>query len=320
MNFGLFGNNKRIANLVITDTAIRYADLKMESPLTLYSYGEKLLPQGIITDGKIIEYETLAMILEECIAEWGIMKRPVRFIVPSTSIIVKRILVPSDIREDELKGYIFMEIGTSIHLPFEDPLFDVVLLGQKGDKQEILLVASPEEVIHSYRDILEEVKLKPVVADISPLALYRYFYLQDMVRSTDHEMLLQFDEKLLTISIFHNNQPIFLRPISLQGDLELVEPSERQSGGLLFYLEDTFKEIEKVFSFYKYSLNKGEVNVNKVILTGDHLYLNEIYQTLSERLDVSVHRSPKDTVMDTSGRPIPGHFDLAIGLALKEVL
>jgi type IV pilus assembly protein PilM len=320
MNFGLFGNNKRIANLVITDTAIRYADLKTESPLTLHNYGEKLLPQGIITDGKIIEYDTLAMILEECISDWGIKKRPVRFIVPSTSIIVKRVLVPSDLKEDELKGYLFMEIGTSIHLPFEDPLFDVVLLGGKEDKQEILLVASPEEVIHAYRDILDEVKLKPVVADISPLALYRYFYHQDMVRSTDHEMILQFDEKLLTISIFHGNQPIFLRPISLQGDLELAEPLDDLSNGLLFFLEDTFKEIEKVFSFYKYSLNKGEVNVNKVILTGDHPNLSEIYQSLSERLDVAVHSSPEDSVYDTSGQSVPSQYDLAIGLALKEVL
>ncbi|WP_421380198.1 type IV pilus biogenesis protein PilM [Bacillus salacetis] len=320
MNFGLFGNNKRIANLVITDTAIRYADLKTESPLILHNYGEKLLPQGIITDGKIIEYDTLAMILEECIADWGIKKQPVRFIVPSTSIIVKRVLVPSDIEEDELKGYLFMEIGTSIHLPFEDPLFDVVLLGEKEDKQEILLVASPEEVIHSYRDLLDEVKLKPVVADISPLALYRYFYHQDMARSTDHEMLLQFDEKLLTISIFHSNQPIFLRPISLQGDPELPETSEIEANGWMFFLEDTFKEIEKVFSFYKYSLNKGEVNVNKVILTGDHPHLDEIYRNLTGRLDVAVHKSPKDSVFDTSGQPVPSHYDLAIGLALKEVL
>jgi type IV pilus assembly protein PilM len=319
MNFGLFGNNNRIANLVITDTAIRYADLKMESPLTLHSYGEKLLPQGVIADGKIIEYDTLAMILEECISDWGIKKQMVRFIVPSTSIIVKRMLVPSDIKEDELKGYLFMEIGTSIHLPFEDPLFDVVLLGEKEDKQEILLVASPEEVIHSYRDMLDEVKLKPVAADISPLALYRYFYHQDMVRNTDHEMILQFDEKLLTISIFHNNQPIFLRPISLQGDLELAENADVESNALLF-LEDTFKEIEKVISFYKYSLNKGEVNVNKVILTGDHPDLKDIFGSLKERLDVPVHKSPGDYALDTRGQSVPSQFDLAIGLALKEVL
>ncbi|RIW37700.1 hypothetical protein D3H55_03785 [Bacillus salacetis] len=319
MNFGLFGTNKRIANLVITDTAIRYADLKTESPLTLHSCGEKLLPQGVIADGKIIEYDTLAMILEECISDWGIKKQQVRFIAPSTSIIVKRMLVPADIREDELKGYLFMEIGTSIHLPFEDPLFDVVLLGEKEDKQEILLVASPEEVIHSYRDILDEVKLKPVAADISPLALYRYFYHQDMVKSTDHEMLLQFDEKLLTISIFHNNQPIFLRPISLQGDLELSDHAEVENASLLF-LEDTFKEIEKVISFYKYSLNKGEVNVNKVILTGDHPDLTEIEEILKKRLDVPVHKSPEDYALDARGQSVPSQFDLAIGLALKEVL
>ncbi|MGM0844073.1 MAG: type IV pilus biogenesis protein PilM [Bacillota bacterium] len=320
MNFGLFGNNKKIANLVITDTAIRYADLKMESPLIVQNYGEKLLPQGVITDGKIIEADTLAMILEECILDWGIKKRHVRFIVPSTSIIIKRVLVPADIAEDELKGYLYMEIGTSIHLPFEDPLFDIVKLGEKEDKQEILLVASPEEVIHAYRDILDEVKLKPVVADISPLALYRYFYHHDMVRSSDHEMILQFDEKLLTISIFHRNQPIFLRPISFQGDAELPDTTEDQYHGGLLYLEDTFKEIEKVFSFYKYSLNKGEVNVNNVILTGDHPFLNEIYESLTKRLSAAVHRSPQNSMLDAKGQAVPRYYDLAVGLALKEVL
>ncbi|WP_456273875.1 type IV pilus biogenesis protein PilM [Bacillus sp. AK031] len=319
MNFGLFRHNNRIANLVITDTAIRYADLKSESPLVLQNYGEKLLPQGVIADGKIIDYETLAMILEECILDWGIKKRQVRFIVPSTSIIIKRVLVPADIREDELKGYLFMEIGTSIHLPFEDPLFDVVLLGKKEDKQEILLVASPEEVIHSYRDILDEVKLKPVVADISPLALYRYFYHNDMVKSGDHEMILQFDEKLLTISIFHNNQPIFLRPISFQNDVEISEAMEEMRESLI-YLEDTFKEIEKVFSFYKYSLNKGEVNVDNVLLTGDHPGLQGIYTSLKDRIDINIRKSPSGAILAANGETVPGYFDLAVGLALKEVL
>jgi type IV pilus assembly protein PilM len=319
MNFGLFRHNNRIANLVITDTAIRYADLKSESPLVLQNFGEKPLPQGVITDGKIIDYDTLAMILEECILDWGIKKREVRFIVPSTSIIVKRVLVPADIKEDELKGYLFMEIGTSIHLPFEDPLFDVVVLGEKDDKQEILLVASPEEVIHSYRDILDEVKLKPVVADISPLALYRYFYHNDMVKSGDHEMILQFDENLLTISIFHNNQPIFLRPISFQNDVELSENMEEMRESLI-YLEDTFKEIEKVFSFYKYSLNKGEVNVDNVLLTGDHPGLQEIYTSLKNRIDINIRKSPSGTILAANGEAVPGHFDLAAGLALKEVL
>ncbi|KUP05874.1 hypothetical protein Q73_10280 [Bacillus coahuilensis m2-6] len=318
MDFTLFKQTNRIANLVFTDEAIRLAEVKQGNPFQVVNLEEKLLPAGVISDGKIQDRETLEMILEEIIALWGLKKRKVRFVAPDMYIVIRKMLIPSDIAEDEVRNYLFLEIGNSIHLPFEDPLFDYLLLEEKEGKQEILLFASPEEVVLSYQEILEDVKLQPIAADISPLCLYRFYHGMQMTNGQNHEMILHFDKKLLTLTIFNHHRPIFLRPLSLQGENGVIVTEQEES--VLFSLEDTFKEVEKVMNFYRYTLNKDEASVNKVFVIGDHPHLSEIFDHLNDRFDVRVESMPIIESYNKDDALLDPKFVVAIGLGLKEVI
>src|SRR5690606_5002050 len=99
-----------------------------------------------------------------------------------------------------------------------EPVFDSVPLGKTEEKKNVLLVAAPEEIVMSYHNLLEEVNLKPIVCDIGPLALYRLCQFSGLAEEQDHVMILNFDQNLLTISIFHNDIPIFMRPVILEID------------------------------------------------------------------------------------------------------
>ena len=124
MGFRIGFGNRKIVNLVIKDHVIRFVQLQNTNPLIVQNYGEHYLPTGIIHEGKILDRETLEMILDECISAWKLTNRQVRFIVPDSLVIIRKITIPNELEEDEIEGYIFMEIGSSIHLPFEDPSFD----------------------------------------------------------------------------------------------------------------------------------------------------------------------------------------------------
>ena len=150
MGFRLTLGKKKIINLTIKDHVVRFVELKQTHPPVISRFGERYLPKGIIHDGRIQDLETFETILEECVDDWKIAKRDVRFIVPESLIMLRKITVPSDIQEDELEGYLFMEIGSSIHLPFENPIFDYHLLPKEKNEQELLLFAGPEEVIQEY--------------------------------------------------------------------------------------------------------------------------------------------------------------------------
>lgn len=322
MGLRFMQRDQKTINFIFTDHAIRYLEVKQRSPLIVQQYGERLLDSGIIKDGRIIDKQHLTLILQNIVDELGVKKRPVRFIVPDSTIAIRKLTIPSDIRDDEVKGYIFLEIGTTIHLPFEEPNFDVVILPGKNKKKEVLLVATEEEVIQSYLSLLEDVSLKPVVADVSPLSLYRLNYKNNFIHENDHVMLLHFDESLLTISIFHQHIPLFMRPIAINEDEDVSLSSLTQNSvenNEIYQLDEIVKDIGQIMSFYQFTIQKGEHQVNRILLSGDHSQRNMIREYLTDRLEISIDQLPSEVFQPSSDVTIPRSYSIALGLGLKEV-
>ncbi|MBS4194832.1 type IV pilus biogenesis protein PilM [Lederbergia citri] len=317
MAFQLFKRSLKTANIVFTDKSIRFMETVHKSELEILQMDEQPLTPGTIKDGRIVDDEMLRLVLEQCVDKWKLKRREVRFLIPDPFIIVRQVKVPAEIQEDELNGYLFLETGTTIHLPFEDPVIDSVILRKEEREQDILLVAAPREIVDSYIRLLEDVKLKPVVAEISPLSLYRFYKTSGMAKKDDHIMLLNCDEDLLTMSIFHQDIPIFVRPITAdslqQSIIEMIGEDDA------FYIDDAIIEIEKVMDFYRYTLNQGKVAISRVILSGDHGELSIIEERLRTRLQIPIEQYDLEKYTAGDGRAVfPSHISI-LGLSLKEV-
>ncbi|MBO8177504.1 MAG: pilus assembly protein PilM [Bacillus sp. (in: Bacteria)] len=316
MKLPWFSQGRKVINIVFTDYALRVVEAKTTPPFAVTRWTERELPPETIKGGIIYDSQTLLFILEEIVADWGLKHRPVQFLVPDQYAIVRRLSIPKDVKEDELHSYIFLEIGTSIHLPFENPAFDVIPLGEKEKKQEALLFASREDIVASYANLLEEAKLKPLTADMSILALYRLFLYSKVIDGNGHYMMLQLDRHLLTVSIFHGYQPVFMRPIPVEWN----QVEEKEVNHWSLPLEDLYNEIERVINFYRYSLFHGDVDITCFLLSGDYPVLDVFGEALKERWGKEVFKVPEQHFMDRDNEPIPSSMELAIGLALKEVL
>jgi type IV pilus assembly protein PilM len=330
MNLSLFSNNKRVINLIISDHSIRFIELKSANIQNVHRWGEHLLPDGIIREGKIIDRATLLLILEECLGNWKIQKRLVKFLIPDPLVIIRKIKIPKDVKEDEIKGYLYLELGTSIHLPFEEPVFDTFILSKDIDSTEILLFAAPERQVMEYANLLTELRLKPIAAEISPLAIYRLYHHLDMATSDESLMLVQFDIDRVNISMFENQAPIFMHYLPLEfntvtWDITRVsdEVHELKFIGdpeeLANIFEEYFREIRKLMDFYRYSIHHGSKSITKILLNGDHPLIEIILSELESRFDVPVQTiSSRELSIGKTGK-IPMAQYLALGLALKEV-
>jgi type IV pilus assembly protein PilM len=330
MNISFLPNNKRVINLIISDHSIRYLELKGANIHNGHRCGEHLLPDGIIREGKIVDRVTLSMILEECLGNWKIHKRLVKFLIPDPLVIIRKINIPKDVKEDEIKGYLYLELGTSIHLPFEEPVFDIFILSKDADSTEILLFAAPEKQVMEYSSLLSDLKLKPIAAEISPLAIYRLYHTLEMARSDESLMIVQFDIDRVNISMFENQAPIFMHYLPVEfntliweikrigEDLHEIkfigDPEE-----LANTFEEYFKEISKLMDFYRYSIHQGSKSISKILVNGDHPLLEIILSELESRYEIPVQTiSSRDLNEGKSGK-IPMAQYLALGLALKEV-
>ncbi|MBP2240590.1 type IV pilus assembly protein PilM [Cytobacillus eiseniae] len=332
MAFRLQLGKQRAINLIIKDHVIRFTEFKNSDGIQIHRCEERFLPSGIIKEGKIVDHETLIMILEECVSDWKLKNRMVSFLVPDPYIVLRRIKVPAELEEDEIKGYLFMELGSSIHLPFEDPVFDFHLLEQNNSNEmEIILFAAPEDIVTDYTSVLEEVKLRPVAADVSSLALYRLFHKLNSSHITDSLMMIQFDLTTVNVSIFENHQPVFMRHLVMDIDPTdwIITKNERNSGQLLAYsgerievlnsLKDIYSEIDKVMNFYRYSIKQGKQQITKVFLDGDHPWLTDIYTEMKESMEVPVTQLDNRTLQMNGEIHNLSSFHLNFGLGLKEV-
>lgn len=321
----------RPVHIMIKDYVIRYVELKQTNPLVVQHFRERYLPNGIIKEGKIIDRESLSLILEECIDDWKIRKRKVFFHVPDALVVIRKITIPDDVRDDEIYGYLYMEIGTSIHLPFEEPVFDFSIIPSPQGKKEIILFAAPENMIEAYSNLLDESKLTPTVADISSLSLYRLYHQLVNANHSGQLMVVQFDVQSVNVCIFENQYPVFMRHIAMEVNLEKWDYSlfegetdiisyEGNEQEILFALEDMYTEIARVIDFYRYTLNHGNQQVTKLFLTGDHPWMADIQKEMRRRMPVPIETIDRDLIRTASNNaPLPTAFHCAVGLALKGV-
>lgn len=329
MAFSFSFPKRRIANFVINDHSIRFVELKHAHPPFAQKWQERILAPGIIRDGKIVDLEALTNILEECVDEWKLKRRSIRFIVPDSFVIIRKVSIPADVKKDELEGYLYLEMGTSIHLPFEDPVFDTYPLKKDGKTKELLLFAASEERVMEYADLFSSVKLNPVAADISPLALYRLYHQFGLADDKEILLTIQFDVSSVTLCIFEKSVPYVMRSFPVEFDAEKYEwlqkpemdaTAPEKTTGNDYELEEMLKEIRMFIDFYRYSLNKGQSEVTKFLLSGDHPLLKKFSKELLDRFDVPLETlNPKRNMGKSKADRIPESFYLALGLALKGV-
>ncbi|WP_195572207.1 type IV pilus biogenesis protein PilM [Paenibacillus sp. 1001270B_150601_E10] len=324
---------KKMVSLVIKDHVIRYIDAKRPSLYGATAFGEIYLPSGMVQDGRIAEPERFRTLLKESVQKWKLKDREVQFIVPDSVVIVRKLEIPAEIPDEEIKGYLYLELGTSIHLPFDDPVFDIDYIERHEDKHEILLFAAPEQVVKEYAQMLTSAGLKPAAADVSSLAVYRLLYKVndrlDQEQDAAAPMLsIQFDLQTVMVSIIHKHKVMLLRQFKMNLSIDNWERELNKRGVLTpvwtgdesylnYEINVMISEIQRVISFYRSVTHQHEDEIDKIILTGDYPYLDDLALTMQESFGKLPITFSKELFETQSKDLIEPKYYLALGLALK---
>lgn len=321
-----FRKNKRIVNFVVEDYVIR-AIINNGDELSITEEPiEEVLPEGVVKNGKITNEAAFLGVVEEIVRVHGLKGMATRFYVPNALIIKLDIDIPKDVINEEVKQYITMEIGHTIHLPFKNPHFDVYHIQDMEETKKVTLFAAPEEEIMQYTELFIEAKLKPIAVDVQALGCYRYFYNQLTVQDREKVFLLfEINLTSVNISIFHQHYIEFLRyqPLNVAGsdwELDHLKHPRWIYHGDGTYLEgeiqDQINELDRIMNFYQFSLHQGLQTVSDIVLLGDMPNLNTIHRALEGRFSLPIHAlSPSQN--DTLDEKLSTDFIPALGLALK---
>lgn len=237
-----------------------------------YPLNKDIFENDILVDEMAL-YETLKTLIEL----WGIKRYNVRFFVPDSTVMLKTFEHPSDVTSDKLKGYVEMELGKTIHLPFSQPLIDVY--DYKPDDGEAVLFAAPSEEVNKIAGLLDDLHLNPTTADVRSLATIRFLEKTVGLEERLSYLIAEWSISGVSISIYTGGKVEFLRYQTIDTFKEKWQSKEDNNeisfsyeGQLEEYqsqLVDQIAEIDRILNFYRFSLYKGEKAVDEIIILGD---------------------------------------------------
>lgn len=312
-------------SISINDYVIR-ALIKKGPSVAQWKVHEVSLSKGVIEEASILDELALFGLLKEQVAKLRGKNQKVRLFVPDTSVLLKTFEHPADIEGKKLKEFVEMEIGQSIHVPFQEPLIDVYD-HVPGDGVATLFAASSEEV-HKMLDLVLDLKMIPEAIDIRALCNLRL--LKELKKITDLKTYLIADWSInaLSICIFSQGQVEFLRFQTMDtdmtkwqaststGDVQFTYNGDIQDYHLL--VTEEVLELDRMMNFFKFSLHKGEKSVEEMILMGDNPLLTNIQEILQENLNIPINIIDDQTIAEQFPDFKAKHAAL-IGLALKEI-
>lgn len=252
----------------------------------VYEYPlEKGIFDGDILEDEMALYETLKTLIHD----WGIKRYDVRFFVPDSTVMMKTFEHPADVTSAKLKGYVEMELGQTVHLPFSQPLIDVYDF--KPNDGEAVLFAAPSEEINKLAGLLDDLHLEPVTADVRALATIRFLDKTIDLEENKSYLITEWSISGVSISIYTGGNVEFLRYQSIDTFKEKWQSkSVKDEIGFVYdgeideyraQLIDQIAEIERILNFYRFSLYKGEKAVDEIITLGDSPEMDYIASEMS---------------------------------------
>ncbi|OEF98057.1 hypothetical protein BHF71_03280 [Vulcanibacillus modesticaldus] len=312
-----FSKKLRQLAIVFDDYTIRFVEVTTKNDDIIAIHHVSTVENNVVENG-ILDKEKWKDLLLEQLESNNIKAKTVRIVIPSSIVIIRHQTMP-DIPVKDLKQIVQHELGYSIHLPFNNPIFDLVkvksdlpIFNEVGEQAiQVVLVAAPGSFIFPLVDVLYENKMKPKVIDIPALSLYRLFSHLYPYQSDDALLLVNVTKHGVDAHILDKGILAFTRHIPME-----VSNSENYQP----FISDFAYEIERAINFYQYTLNNRDKKINSCWITSEIDFPEDFYRLLKERLDISVNPLVyKNSELSQQGDEYKG-YEVGIGLFLRKAV
>lgn len=310
--------------LDIGSSAVKMIQIRQQrDQLELTNFARVPLPAGMVNSGIITNPVAVAEAIRKARSQARIQEKKVIVAVGGESIIIKHLKLPV-ITGPELNKVIKSEMERVIPFPIDEATYDWDILNQSrdGNEMEVMVVAAPNQVIHSQIECLKKAGLTPMVIDIQPLSNLRALGIgpQTLDRETVGGMaIIDIGAGSTQMVIFNEGSIRVTRIISIAGlnftrviaeqlqiSTEKAVAQKYTAGDALYnfndndpdsesyqvnwairpVLEELVVEIKRSLDYFKLQF-RGQA-VNAIILTGGSSKLRNFSQFLEDELHMAV--------------------------------
>jgi type IV pilus assembly protein PilM len=277
------------------------------------------LQPGWIKGGKIMNEDVLAQSIADSVKRFKLQGCPVHLTIPTSSVLLRKSVYPV-LRNKELRNLIDVDLYSGSQLPFKNPVFDYIRLDRtngrnKAKEEEVLIVATQEDMVNSYTRLAEKVGLIPKSVEISCLSLYRILIKHINYQHAtlpERYMMIHLDHDYVDLCIMENGVPCFVRSVGApsQNNLDSTE------GMYEMYGRNICIDMNRILNYYKYSISPTQSDIEHFYVFGEQNLADTILEHGSRTFPGVMNYVPTSSIL-TQQDPLYNAHAVLLGLALK---
>ncbi|HHW56709.1 MAG TPA: type IV pilus assembly protein PilM [Clostridia bacterium] len=262
-------------------------------------FGKRLMiktPSNVITDGKIVDMNSLVEAITEVIKKNSIKERQVCFTISSSYNILRDLELPP-MKEEEIEKALYYEIEQYIPVA-ENYVIDHRYLppfGEKDKKIRVLIASSPKEIIEKYVKLSEMLKLKLEAIDVYSNSLYKAYKKVGLAEGI--VAIIDIGAAATNVTVIDNGNYVFSRRIEFGGNK--ITQIIANALNMNFQSAEEYKKTKKIIGEERHK------DIEETIF----LSFSEVLQQLSRIFDfyyATYHKSIQKIVLIGGGSKLLG--------------
>jgi type IV pilus assembly protein PilM len=298
--------------------------------LRIERYAIEPLPKDAVLDGNIANLEVVTDSVVRCWNRMGTSTRYVALALPTAAVITKKIILPANLREQEMEVQVETEANQYIPFALDEVNLDFQVVGPASgpDEVELLIAASRKEKVEDRVACVEAASLKPLVMDVESYAAQAAFELIEKQFPDGGKdqiiALVDVGSNVMNVAMMQNDQPVYTREQAFGGaqltqdimrtygmSFEEAETGKRNASLpenyeaelLRPFLESMAVEVSRALQFFFTSTPHSRVD--RIVLAGGCAILNGVEDIVAERCQVPTVIANPFATMTLSSRVRP---------------
>ncbi len=190
--------------------------------------------------GRVRDIAEMPSLIKKQLIHKGMLAKPAHLCYPTQHVILRHMDSLPDLPEEELAKVIAFELGESIHLPFQNPIYDFKKLGtmqptlepkedvlqliadesdedgaQIEPKSHVLFMASSKDLGEDLYQVSQRLFFKPKTAEIKALSLQRLVSYLHPQWLQETEVMIDLGDETTDIHIYQDGVVQFTRSVSV---------------------------------------------------------------------------------------------------------
>jgi len=238
LKFDFFNNDTPpLVGVDISTSAVKMVQLSGGAKgYHLVGYAIASLAKEAIVDGNVAELEQVSDAVKLAWKLLGSKEKRAALALPSAAVITKKILLPEDMREEDMEVQVEAEANQYIPFPLEEVNIDFQIIGPSANSEgevDVLIAAARKEKIEDRVAAAEDAGLKVTVVDVDTYATEAaYSLVANQLPNSGKDqtvMIVDMGAAIMHINVLHDNESVYVREQAF-GSAQLTAEIQRRFG------------------------------------------------------------------------------------------